>query len=45
MFCIQCVFIFKKDLFGCIRPKLWHVGSSSLTRDQTPAPNKGSAES
>ena len=37
------IFIFLK--FGNARSLLWHVGSSSLTRDQTWAPCIGSAES
>ena len=32
-------------LFGCIKSLLQRVGSSSLTRDQTPAPCIGSLES
>ena len=32
-------------LFGCTRSQLWHVRSSSLTRDQTWAPCIRSAES
>ena len=32
-------------LFGCIESQLWHVGSSSLTRDQTQPPCIRSAES
>ena len=31
--------------FGCTRSQLWHVGSRSLTRNQTWAPCNGSTES
>ena len=35
----------KKKSFGCASSSLWHMVSSSLTRDQTWAPCTGSAES
>ena len=28
----------KKNLFGCARSKVWHIQSSSLTRDPTWVP-------
>ena len=38
-----CVCVF--NLFGCTRSLLWHVGSSSLTKDRTQAPCVGSKKS
>ena len=37
-------FFFNIYLFGCAGSLSWHVGSSSLTRDQTQAPCTGSTE-
>ena len=44
---VNCVhlFVFLMYSSGCTRPQFQHVGSSSLTRDQTRAPCTGSLES
>ena len=44
-FNINISFYFVNFLFGCARSYLWHVGSSSLTRDGTQASYIGSMES
>ena len=41
----QHIFFLNIYLFGCTRSQLWHVGSSSLTRDGTQAVCIGSAGS
>ena len=44
-FNINISFYFVNFLFGCARSYLWHVGSSSLTRDSSRAPCIESMES